>query len=276
MEEIRLSWAAVQQQHAIERIRIEIAFTEPLPSRVVESAKRQFEQNRNALRFASAVPQEVHQLGIQPGLGGAPTFQKVVGWNSVRESSPGVAVESVALNPGGFAYESTDYRSWETAHRRFRSVADSIIQQVSTVVDIGSFSLDYADRFVYQGRPAEAEPGAILVPDLLCSLTEGARSGEFLWHLHRGWFDLQEGRSVLMNQNVDAQDAKTHTGALVRSLQIFTRAEFRPQPEQFRVEDLRAIADQLHVLCNFHFASILTDDAKNMVGLLRDRAVEGL
>lgn len=262
-----MSWAAVQQKHAIERVRVDIAFAEQLPGRVVESARRIFEQHRTPVRFGEPVPQEVHQFQLQPGMVGPPVAQKVAGWQSIRESSPGVIIEAISLHQGGFSYESTDYRDWATAYRRFKSVANGVIQQFATVVDFRSFGLDYMDRFVYQGLPTEAEPSGILQAELLSCLTEGARSGQFLWHVHRGWFESLDGRSILMNQNVDAQDAKSHTGMDVRSLQIFTRAEFRPEPEQFVVGDLDVISNQLHVLCNEHFSSILTGAAKQMVGL---------
>lgn len=266
-KEHELTWAPVQQKHAIERLRIDIAFTEQLPARVVDTAKRTFEQVRHQVRFAEPVPQEVHQFQFQPGMAAPTVAQKASGWQSIRESSPGVVVEAIALNQGGFSYESTDYRGWDTAYKRVLSVSAEIVRQFATVVDFRSFGIDYMDRFVYQGDAGQASPSDILQDALLASLTEGARSGQFLWHLHRGWFERLNERSILMNQNVDAQDAKTHTGMEVRSLQIFTRAEFRPEPEQFVVQDLDDIADQLHILCNGAFSSILTDSAKQMVGL---------
>lgn len=262
-----MTWSPVQQQHAIERVRIDIAFTEQLPGRVVESAKRIFEQTRTQVRFSEPSHQEVHQLQIQPGVIHAPTAQKVVGWQAIRESSSGVIVEAISLNPVAFSYESTDYRSWTTAYKRFHSVAADIIKQFATVVDFRSFALDYVDRFVYQGALTDAAPNGILRDELLACTTEGARNGKFLWHVHRGWFEKQDGRLILVNQNVDAQDAKSHTGTDVRSIQIFTRAEFRPDPEQFTVEELEEVSNKLHTLCNRHFSLILTDSAKQMVGL---------
>jgi uncharacterized protein (TIGR04255 family) len=262
-----VTWKPVQQQHAIERVRVELAFAELLPTRVVESAKRDFERLRGQLRFAEPILQETHQFQLQPGLSGAPPVQKITGWQSVREASPGAIVEAVTVNQSGFTYESTDYRGWSTAYKRFHTVSCDFISQFCSVMDIRSFSLDYTDRFIFEGSPDQATPTEIVQPQLLASLTDGAKRGRDLWHVHRGWFQTQDGRSILMNQNIDAQDAKTHTGFDVRSLHLFTRAEFRPKPEQFDPKDLDEIANQLHSLCDTHFSSVLTAAAKRSVGL---------
>ncbi len=257
----------MQQSHAIERMRIDIAFAEQLPGRVVESVKRSFEQIRAKARFQEPLPQEHHQIQIQPGVAQPMVTHKVAGWQSVRESAPGMVVEAILLNQGGFSYESADYRGWETAHRRFLTVAADVISQVASVIDFKAIGMDYTDRFVFQGKPIDAKPEGILQAELLTSISDGARTGQFLWHLHRGWFEKQDGRTILMNQNIDAQEMKSHTGADVRSLQIFTRAEFRPEPEQFDLQDLDKISNHLHTLCNSQFSGILTDDAKQMVGM---------
>lgn len=70
-----------------------------------------------------------------------------------------------------------------------------------------------------------------------------------------------------MNQNIDAQDGKAQNGIDVRSLQIYTRAEFRPRADEFAMDTLDQLANRLHSLCNASFASVLTDEAKQLVGM---------
>lgn len=262
-----VTWTPVQKRHAIERMRFEVAFTEGLPARAVEAARRAFDQMRSDLRLSEPKVLDLHQIVLQPG--GEPhqsSGTKVAGWQSIKQRE-GLVLEAISLTANGLLYESSDYRSWDTASRRFLTVAAKVIAQVSEVVDFRSFSHDYTDRFIFHGAPQSANPGEILQPDLLAPLNEGARSGKFLWHVHRGWFDEMKDRSILMNQNFDAQDGKTPTGTNVRSVQIFTRAEFRPRSGQFRVDGLEELAHELHILCNDRFYAALTEHARNMIGM---------
>lgn len=261
-----MSWAPVQQRHAIERVRFDIAFAEQIPQRVIDAVQRKFEERREQLRFGPVQPAEFHQVSFQVGTPAPSVLQKAGGWKSVRNASTG-SVEALIVNQTGLAYESTDYRTWEMALRRFMSVAEFGVEQFAAVVDFRALALDYTDRFVFQGVPVEASPEEILDRALLASVSEGARKGLYTWHVHRGWFDRLDGRTILMNQNVDAVDGKTHTGSDVRSIQIYTRAEFRPEPNQFVTSDLEAIFDQLHTLCNEHFSSIISESARSMVGM---------
>lgn len=236
--------------------------------RVVDAAKRGFEQVREQLRFAEAIPQEMHQFQIQPGMI-APIAQRVDGWASTRAATPGVISEALTLNQGSLSYETTDYRGWAVAFKRFSSVALEAIRTVSNVVDFRVFALEYQNRFIFQGIPSEADPEQVLQPELLKILSAGAQSGQYLWHLHRGWFESDADRSILMNQNIDAQDAKSPTGQDVRALQFLTRAEFRPTPEQFDMRDIEVIADQLHSLCKDTFAASLSPTARQLAGVVR-------
>ncbi|WP_289155608.1 TIGR04255 family protein [uncultured Salipiger sp.] len=262
-----MTWTPVQQRHAIERVRFEVAFTESLPARVVDSAKRTFEQVRNDVRFEEPTHQEYHQFLVGRDAALSRAGKGTDGWLARRKLASGLIAEAVTLNSTTFSYETTDYRDWGTAYRRFEKIAAKIIEQIATVVDFRSVAHDYVDRFVFQGFPKDAKPTDIFVPALLAPLNEGARSGRFLWHIHHGWFEDVDGRSILVNQNFDAQDGQTPTGTDVRSLQILTKAEFRPKPDQFSVVDLEVIVKQLHDICNERFSSVLTDDAKKMIGL---------
>ena len=261
-----MTWAPVQQKHAIERIRFDILFTESLPARVVEAARRAFDQSRSDIRFDEPTTQQTHKIVLSGGVPAPQLGKSSDGWQSGRKIASGLIAEAVTLNSNGFSYETSDYRDWATAYKRFEKVSYKTIERVASVVDFRSVSHEYIDRFVYQGFPDQAAPTGIFRADLLAPLKEEARSGRFLWHIHHGWFEEADGRSILVNQNFDAQDGQTPTGQEVRSIQILTKAEFRPRPEQFMVEDLAAIANQLHHVCNANFAASLTEDAKKMIG----------
>lgn len=263
-------WVPVQQHHAIERLRLEFGFREALPSKVVETARRIFDPQRATLRFSDPEPQDVHQFILQPGNFGPPATQKVVGWQSTRRKDNVSIAEAVALNPTAFSYESTDYRGWDTAYKRFSKVVRPLLEVIINVVDLNHFSLEYTNRFVFQGQPDRADPSPILSESVLNSINDRAKAGLSLWHLHRGWFEMIEGRNILVNQNIDVQDGQSLDGRPVRSIQIYNRAEFRPEKDQFSLDGIDSVATELHDLLKGQFCAVLSPTAMHMLSISQE------
>lgn len=261
-----MTWATVHSSHAIERVRFELSFSDPLPKKVVESSKRRFVAQSAQLRFGPVQEQLMHRIVIGP-TPDVPSPEPSVGWQSQRLKGPSkIAAEAVVLNPESFVYESTEYRDWRTAKTRFISVCGELIRSLLDVVDLSSFSHDYTDRFVYKGDVNAAKPLEILDAAIAPLLSQDALDGSELWHLHRGWFEKRQNTKYLINQNLDCQEGRDlKNNEAVKSLQIYTKAEMRTGLERVADIGLENIASELHVICNMYFAKILCEDGRKMV-----------
>lgn len=260
-----MTWTTVQPPHAIERVRFEFSFSDPLPKKVVDAASRKFAALSSQLRFEPIQHQQVHRFVIGPTPDMAPP-EPVAGWQSQRLKVQGkVPAEAVVLNGENLVYESTEYRNWKTANNRFNSVCGGMLEILLNVVDIVSFSHDYTDRFVYRGDLKSSNPLELLDPSIAPLLSEDALSGKELWHLHRGWFETRNGHKYLINQNLDCQEGRDARNEPARSVQIYTKAERRSGLENLLELGLESVASDLHSICNGYFAKILCDNGRKLV-----------
>lgn len=264
-----MAWATVHASHAIERTRLELAFSESLPRKTIELARRDFERNREALGFDRTQDTQVHNVVI-----GEPTHQPAVmkfsGWQAFRQLRPNQVREAIVINNDSLFYESTHYVQWGDALHRFLEVARDMITRFSNVVDVKAFGHDYTDRFIYKGAPQSAAPEGLISPKIIELLAPSARSGSELWHLHRGWFEVDKAGRFLINQNIDAQDGAMDSGEPIRSIQVYTRAEKRFEGNDFGGGELENMAGILHRKCNECFAKALSEHGRKMVSIGED------
>ncbi|PIL17770.1 hypothetical protein P775_23280 [Puniceibacterium antarcticum] len=204
--------------------------------------------------------------------GNSPTIQQSIGWSSQRDKRPGLTAEAISVDNRSVTYESSDYRGWTTAVKRLQNVIGGTVQHLSDVVDVQAVDLNYTDRFIFEGDIGNADPSLILSADVLKLLAVDAARGAKLWHLHRGWFKTLYGKEYLINQNIDVQDAKSPAGAPVRSVQILSKAELRPDGS-FEVSTLEDVLKTLHDECHNVFADCLSDYGRSMVGIEKREAI---
>lgn len=123
---------------------------------------------------------------------------------------------------------------------------------------------------MFQGQPDRADPSPILSENVLSGINDRARAGISLWHLHRGWFEMIEGKNILVNQNIDVQDGQSTDGRPVRSIQILNRAEFRPEKDQFSLDSIDSVSEALHHLLKRQFCAVLTPTAMQMLSITQE------
>jgi uncharacterized protein (TIGR04255 family) len=266
-----LSWAPIHPEHAVERLRIEVRFAEPLPRKIVEAMGLMFDGQTES-RFRPREEQKATTIVIGPdGQPVVPNGESLpqAGWIATRVATKNdLPLEAVIVNPSILVYESTDYRGWSKAQERFNSVCGSILNEAGRLVNAGVVVQDYLDRFVFGGPIEKAYPREVINEALLEQMPSQVKNAESLWHLHRGWFERINGFDYLVNQNIDAQDGTTPLGKQVRSIQVYTKLELRPVRVGITISELGDHLQVMHDRCNALVAECLNREMADRIGLL--------
>lgn len=260
-------WRPLQPNHAIERARIIVRYNSVLPEKFLRKLSVDGESERLSLGFNNTNSREGHQIAFGPGVQNTiPSEQQYFGWDWQKLSTNNSPLEILVQEDRSLIYESLEYSRWGEFSERFGKVSNPFLEAASEVVDVASVSLEYVDRFVFEGAPEKADPTLALKN--LENVVEGeALTGRKLWHFHRGWFERLDDENVLVNQNIDAQDGTVPEGNSVRSLQIFTKTELRLVPGSFSLVWLQNSLQSLHKRSKEVFAQNLTDDLIEKIGI---------
>lgn len=238
-----------------------------MPTKYVRRLAADGEERRLKLGFTSKNAREGRKFDVGPlaiQIGGPP--EELVGWDWQRLSPANSPVETLVVENEAMVYETSQYTSWETLKARYDEVALPTLDAILQVSDVLAISLEYVDRFVFDGEPSEARPD-LLLPEISTLLHPDAASGRELWHLHRGWFEEADGRRLLINQNFDAQDGRREDGSTFRSVQMFTKTELRPKSDEFDIEALTPHLQVMHDRSIDVFKSPITPEMYAQVGL---------
>jgi len=104
--------------------------------------------------------------------------------------------------------------------------------------------------------------------DGFVGLPDAARTSSAAWHSHFGWFEEIEGHSLLINQNIDAQDGVLQIGGdVVRSLQVYTKTDLRPNDFENGYEGLRPSVSAMHTKSKRLVYDILTPEMRRRIGM---------
>lgn len=258
-------WSPLHDGHAIERVRVAFVFNEPVAKKIIEGSGREFDLRRTDLRFAER--QSVDVFDINLAVPSSLSQQnKRQGWQAHRQSQPGTISEAVTFEPMQLSYESADYRGWTKAKSRIEKVIGFPIHSSVNIFGVSAFSFECTDRFLFSGKPEHADVSSLLSSELGAVLTKEARSGNELWHIHRGWFETSNDGRLLININVESQMGHKHTGEEAKSIQLHTKVEIKPSPEDDIANLWRVWLDNLHSKANAVFSSCLTDVSRKSIG----------
>lgn len=272
-----MSWTSLHSGHAIERVRVEIHFSEALPTKIVDRIGASFDPKRSEIRFEPRAEHQVANFAIaENGAIAIPTTGPVPmrkGWRSVRLSGPNQPIEALTFEPNSMTYESADYRGWDKAVVRFKKVFGGLLAEAGRAVNANIVILDYMDRFFFQGKPQDADPTQLLRGELLPQIPDQIRSGQDLWHVHRGWFEYFEGDKYLVSQNLDAQDGAPQPDQVKRSVQIYTKLELRAAEGGLEMAMIDAKLEHMHNRCNGVVRDALIEGVARKVGLMKEGEV---
>lgn len=261
-------WKPVHPRHAIERARIVVVFKGQLPTKFLRKLASESEARRLELGFSSMNWREGHsfQLGgpaVAVNSGPAQLF----GWDWQNLSAGKTPIETLVLEDKSLIYETVDYTRWAEFSARFEEVVLPILEEILGLVDISNLVLEYVDRFVFHGAATDARANGVL-NDAFVGLPDAARTGPAAWHSHFGWFEEIEGHSLLINQNIDAQDGGFQIdGPVVRSLQVYTKTDLRPSEYENGYEGLRTSMNAMHVRSKQLVYDVLTPEMRHRIGM---------
>jgi uncharacterized protein (TIGR04255 family) len=265
----RMTWRPLHSQHAIERVRLIVQFSEQVPAKVVRRMSDALFALRHETRMVGPTPIQGFGFSMIQAEGGmiAQPQQVTHGWQFTRNASNNLPLEAVDFDGSNLKYETTDYQRWDTFKRRTKKVLDEVLQIACQSVDLQSVSIEYIDRFMYLGNATEAK-----VDDLLAGassmLHADAVSGKHVWHIHRGWFEDFMGGKVLINQNFDAQDGiVSGQNVPMRSLQVLTKADLRSDSFDLSIEKYEENLETLHDLTKSYFKAAIVQNHHESLGL---------
>ncbi len=230
-----------------------------------------FETQRANLGFGPRVEVQTHSLVVN--IGGPspqPLAQQSTGWQFLREAGPGAIVEAFVLTPEGIVYENVEYVRWGEFWSRASQMILPLVELSAKVTDIKLFSIEYFDRFVFSGNPDTASPTPLISEGLISSLPDSIKTGQELWHIHRGWYESTNGVRVLINQNLDANDGQNLQNEPKRSIGLYTKVERRNKEEIVNSELLGEDMQKMHVISKSVVANALTPEFRARIGLHGD------
>lgn len=265
-----MPWQPVNPAHAIERVRLLVQFRQPISEKLAALLKAAVEKHSRESRLVGPTPMQSVTFGVQmspDGQGQMVASQEGLGWQYVRSSSAHLPLEVFAVQRNQIIYETTEYRKWETFMQRFQKVAAEAVDLASSALDLDVLSLEYYDRFFFEGPVKDADP-RLLLRDIEKFLHPDPASGRTMWHLHRGWFESSEKGDVLVNQNFDAiEGIRGGRTDLMRTVGVLTKAELRSANHQLDgipVNDLMKLA---HDFTGRYFKEALQEPMLAHVGM---------
>ena len=247
-------------------------FKGQLPAKFLRKLASDSEERRSELGFSPTKFQKGHDLQLSGPVGGPPVSvrsgpDQLFGWVCQNLSAGNVPLETLVLEDESLIYETVAYTRWTEFSARFEEVALPILEDVLELVDIANLILEYVDRFYFDGPATEARTEGILSEEFV-SVPEVARTSPTAWHSHLGWFEEVEGHSMLINQNVNAQDGRfENDDSVVRNLQIYTKTDLRPKEYENGYEGLRSAMNEMHVKSKTLVYDILTPDMRQRIGM---------
>jgi uncharacterized protein (TIGR04255 family) len=267
-----MTWRAINPTNAIERVRVVVKFRENIPSKLSRQMSEMLGKKRHDVRLDGPSPVNSINFGFQVTPDGQQLFSPPQpgpqGWQFVRQSTNGQVIELLAVEGDHITYETTDYRRWPTFLQRFERISSDLLSAAMNSLDLEIVSLEYLDRFYFDGPPSDASP-TILLPHVTSFIHPDAASGLTLWHTHRGWFEKRGAGQVLVNQNFDAADLNMPSRAgLTRSVSVLTKADLRAASYPMEDIPMTLHLEFLHSVTNSYFKEALSPGMYGAVGMV--------
>ncbi len=270
-----MSWKPITDKHAIERVRFTIVFQEPLTQKTFDELTLSFKETHlkdydlnkhikgKKLGVTISLSNNMVQNTEQEPENPIHQFQKTA--NSDETS----VLKRLSIARDEVSFEILNYTRWinfyETVQKLIKQTTDITIK----TVDISKLSLDYWDKFVFEGDPSNADP-RLLLKNLEQHLPENVFTDGELWHLTKGWFKSTDdiNDKILVNLNWLAQnEEEKNTKEIRRTVQIHTLTAFRKIYSENSAGDVVKDTEKLHNVSKSVFADGLLDEVKMSVGL---------
>lgn len=273
-----MGWHPVHDMHAIERARISVRLPdgEKFPEKLINKILKELEINKEEMDLNVSEPMKGTGLNISFSPDGQQFVkQEELGGKIFRKTRGDVQVEAFVFETGAIVFETVEYGRWNLFFDRFKELTSDILPRILEVVNVAVVSIEYTDRFVFEGEDGNPSPTSV-VRDISSLLHEDALSGKSLWHLHKGWLEKLNDIPLLINQNFTAQYVekiddesaeRKEEPKKLSSIQIYTKAEHRLGDNDVSFEWIIEDLEGLHQRANHIFATSLTEDAQSLVNI---------
>lgn len=179
------------------------------------------------------------------------------------------------VDRNSIVFRTTLYTRWAETWLRGRKYCEVILGKYLVKVGITAVSLNYMDKFVWNGLDFECRPTFLLHPKSKYLCPHVYETAE-LWHSHTGAFNRVDGKTKrLLNVNVDHLEERKHD-SLQRVIAIGTvLSDLMNQPgyEKFEIAEIEGNAfldskmQQLHDFGKVVLGEIINSDMSKRIAL---------
>lgn len=265
-----MSWRPIHPEHAIERVRVIAQLSESLPGELVFKLAKDNEEKRLKFGFQEQKVRRGQMVSLGPeGISFSGDSEESFAWDWIRVSPDNSPIEKITVEGEYISYETVEYPGWSEFFLRYHSINKHLLPEAINLLKPASLCLEYIDKVVFDGDPNDAAPTCVsemiskLIPPVVME-------GSFLWHVHRGWYEILNGVPLLINQNLEAHNAKSSGDREFRILQFLTKVELRFGGNTLNFSNLVSHLEDMHEISKKVFKSSLTDDMAVKVGLYGD------
>ena len=264
-----MTWRPIHPKHAIERTRIAVQFRDPLSQKTIQTLGQGFDTAGSAFGFEPK--QNTQSQTISISADGRQQFSSpspTLGWQAVRTAQTTDIVEAIVVDPRAIAYENVEYTRWNDFWGRSWSILSPLIESANSTTHLQLFSLEYFDRFFFDGHIVDASPKGLIAGNVLDMVSQQAGEGREHWHIYRGWFDTIDGIRVLVNHNIDSSDLiDPLSKTLMRSIAIYTKIERRNVDEVVDFGTFAIDMQKMHAISKSILSQSLTKKSIDTIGL---------
>ena len=210
-------------------------------------------------------------FGIAPSAIPSPPFGRI--YQNIQPD--GTVGNEFRVDRIQIVFRTTRYTRWAETWSRARKYFDVVLPKYVAKSRIAGISLNYVDKFIWNGAPADCRPSLLLGANskYLCPLVYESPD---LWHSHTGAFiRVDKHTKRLLNVNVDYLDEQ-RGGTSRRTIAIGTvlsdlvnQPEFAPLDinETSAVSFFDSRMQQLHDYGKTIFANIINDSMSKRIAL---------
>lgn len=265
---IAMTWTPKHQAHAIERVRVQFVFKEPLTAKILTNSTSQIVENSIKFGFNTSelADSSATTIQINPATGTtSPLIKEKTGF-VLKRLEENALTEEVGYRDARFGYVTTQYGRWENLMSRLKEIVFPPLEKVDASADVGAIRLEYWDSFAFDGDAGDADVSSILA-SLDPTLPNEVVGGKAQWHSHIGWFEGTNAAPVLVNRNFDVLEREMPDQETKRFLGVYTLVEQRSGEGSIPYPEVENTLERIHKRCLTIFGQSLKEDYRKMIGI---------